>query len=354
MAERRITIGSLTGHIFTPSSRFRVRQLILPLQARGIDLVDFPRRYSSENLHAFLPHLRIRESFLKMGYAAVQEVANILQSAGRLYSMSDFDYSFISREIMVGYPSFEWMVPNKIIYDIDDAIFLYGPHNESKTRRLVEAAKVIFAGNEYLADWCRAYSVNVHLLPTAVDTSRFSPALARNAGPFVVGWSGTSTAFKYLVAIEDQLIHFFETHDDAIFTVCSDRYPTELSKLEKYLRFEQWTEENEVRQIQDFSVGIMPVDRDEWALGKCSYKMLLYLSCAVPCCVTAWGMNAEILGQGRVGLGVDSGREWCELLDDMYKSRFELQARFPDCRAVVERHYSLPSVANSFAWALEQ
>ena len=354
MSDPLLTIGALTDHYFTPSSRFRVRQLVLPLQSRRISLIDFPRKYSTQNLHNFRPHLRIRESVLKLGYAAVQEIANFVQTAARLYSVSDFDYTLVSREVLIGYPSFERFISNKLIYDLDDAVFLTSAVNARKTRRLIEAASVVFAGNDYLASWCRNYSPNVHVLPTAVDTNRFLPNPERSSSVFVVGWSGTSSAFKYLASIEDQLLHFFETHDDAVFMVCSDRYPAQLTKLAKYLRFELWSERDEVRQIQKFSVGIMPTASDDWALGKCSYKMLLYLSCGVPCCVTEWGMNIDVLARGRVGVGVGDANEWCDALEFMYKSHLELDALFPDCRAVVESHYSVSVITDRFANVVEQ
>ncbi len=353
MVTERLSIGALTDHVFTPSSRFRVRQLISPLKLKGINLKDFPRKYSTQNLHSYLPHLRIRESLLKMGYASLQEIANFMQSANRLYSASAYDYTLISREILIGYPSFEGLVPKNLIYDIDDAIFLSSPATKNKTRKLVERARVVFAGNQYLGDWCKRYSKNVHILPTAVDTDRFCPTVTKNTNTFVVGWSGTSSGFKYILEVQSQLLHFFETHENAVFAVCADRYPVELVNLAKYIRFEHWSAENEVRQIQAFNVGIMPISHENWALGKCSYKMLLYLSCGVPCCVTNWGMNSEILNQGLVGLGVDQDQDWCEALDFMYKSRLELQNQFPDCRLVVKKHYSLPVIANSFAKALD-
>jgi glycosyltransferase involved in cell wall biosynthesis len=288
-----------------------------------------------------------------MGYASLQEITNFIESAIRLYSTTAYDYTLISREILNGYPSFEDLVPKNLIYDIDDAIFLSSPATKNKTRKLVERAKVVFAGNQYLGNWCKSYSKNVHILPTAVDTDRFYPVLTKKTNTFVVGWSGTSAGIKYISEVESQLLHFFETHENAVLSVCSDRYPSELVKLAKYIRFEHWSAENEVRQIQSFNVGIMPMSHEDWALGKCSYKMLLYLSCAVPCCVTNWGMNSEILNQGLVGLGVDRGQDWCEALDFMYKSRFELQNQFPDCRLVVKKYYSVPVIANSFAKALD-
>jgi glycosyltransferase involved in cell wall biosynthesis len=353
-SKNRISIGALTDHTTTPSSRFRLRQLIAPLKFQGFDITDFPRKYSSQNLSDFLPDRRIRDSILKTGYAVLQEMANIAQTAGRIHAVTKYDYIYISREIIVGYPSFERLVGKDLIYDIDDAIFLFNSANAQKTRTLLEKAKFVIAGNEYLADWCRKYSKNVSVIPTAVDTNRFRPIELKNYDEFIVGWSGTSAAFKYLVEIEDQLKRFFETHEKAVFVVCSDRFPKELAKLVKYIRFKKWSEEIEVQEIQSFTVGIMPSAWEEWALGKCSYKMLLYLSCGVPCCVSSWGMNVEVLAKGELGLGIAKNGDWCEALSYMYKSRFELNKIFPDCRSVVKNHYALPIIVNKFTLTLNQ
>ena len=88
----------------------------------------------------------------------------------------------------------------------------------------------------------------------------------------------------------------------------------------------------------------MPIEESEYSLGKCAYKMLLYLSCGVPACVTSWGMNKEILNKGKVGIGVEKENKWNEALDYFYKNRSNLDEIFPDCRKVVKDFYSVESV----------
>ena len=54
----------------------------------------------------------------------------------------------------------------------------------------------------------------------------------------------------------------------------------------------------------------MPLQSCPWSLGKCGYKMLLYMACGVPVVVSALGMNREVLARGKVGLGAESLSDW--------------------------------------------
>lgn len=59
----------------------------------------------------------------------------------------------------------------------------------------------------------------------------------------------------------------------------------------------------------------MPLTDDDWPLGKCSYKMLLYMACELPVIVSNIGMNKEILEQSEVGVGIESKLEWGEAIE---------------------------------------
>lgn len=66
----------------------------------------------------------------------------------------------------------------KIIYDIDDAIFLTrfpGILSYSHVNRIIADADCIFAGSHYLFDYASKINNNTLLLPTAVDTELFKP-----------------------------------------------------------------------------------------------------------------------------------------------------------------------------------
>ena len=135
MNNKNISIGALTDHINTPSSRFRIRQFIEKLKNENILVIDHPRKFSTQKTSDFMPNKRVRESFLKIIYAIILEITNYWNTFIRLYfKVSKYDYIFISREIIDGFFSFEFFIPRNVIYDLDESLFLKGPINSYKTK----------------------------------------------------------------------------------------------------------------------------------------------------------------------------------------------------------------------------
>ena len=79
--------------------------------------------------------------------------------------------------------------------------------------------------------------------------------------------------------------------------------------------------ESEVNSIAQSSIGIMPLPDNEWARGKCSLKMLQYMSCGLPVVVSHVGMNIEILNLGNIGFGTKSLSDWSSALSTLINDR---------------------------------
>jgi len=349
-----VHLAAFTDHQHTPSSRFRVRQFIPHLLTHGITVHDMPRKYSSELAGRFIPRGRIRTNPVKLIFAIGFEALNVGNTLSRVIESHHYNGSWVSRELLVGYPSFEGMLKKNLFYDIDDAVFLHGGVRNRGIIELIRNAKFVFAGNSYLADYCSQFSKNVLIIPTAVDVNRFTPRLRfTDRKSFVVGWSGTSTSFKYLLTIKDELRIFLTAHREAIFKVCADRFPSELEDLSKYISYEKWSSDLESDQIQQFDVGIMPLENSEWVKGKCAYKMLLYASCGIPTISSNFGMNKELLATGKLGIGCDSVGQWSEALNFMFQNRDRLAEMYPDCRDIIAEGYSLDVVSSRLATAFK-
>jgi len=346
-------IASLTDHLNTPSSRFRIRQHIDNLANQNINVTDLPRLYSTQSSGRFFPEIRIRSSILKFMTAGVFELLNIPNTLFRTLKSQSYDAVWISRELIIGYPSFEKIINNPIFYDIDDAVFLNNNITVSSINRLITNAAVVFAGNEYLANYCSQYSSNVIIIPTAVDTDRFIELKRKSTNQqFVVGWSGTSSSYKFFKPIEDTLVEFFKWKKDARLKICSDMFPFELRKLTEYIDYEPWSVDKEISQIQSFDVGIMPLEDSDWVKGKCSYKMLLYAACGIPTITSSYGMNKDVLSLGKIGLGCRDANEWRDALEYVYRSRDSLSSHFPDCRQVILKNFSLDVISGRIATAM--
>ncbi len=112
--------------------------------------------------------------------------------------------------------------------------------------------------------------------------------------------------------------------------------------------------ENEVRTIHEMSIGLMPMEDSLWSRGKCSYKMLLYMACAVPVAAPPAGMNNEVQSAGTVGFGTQSEAEWSDSLNWLLNNPAKAKEMEQAGRNVVEKHYSLRSLAPRFAFYLRE
>ena len=317
-------IASLTDFSFTPSSRLRVRQYASILSKSNLILHDFPRKYSSEIVGIELNNRRIRESPYHIAESVLYEILNVVNTFVRVQKSNKFDLVWLSRQLVIGSPTFEKNIFKPLIYDIDDAVFLNSSLSRRQVKISAKKAEIVFAGNDYLADIMSNYNNNIKVIPTPIDTIKYAPignhAYDNKTGIFTIGWSGTSSSYKYFVKIELVLVNLIKKYKHVRIVFISDKFPYELVRLAPYITFIKWTENKEARLINKFNVGIMPIDNDDYAKGKCAYKMLLYASCGIPVVVSLVGENKTILRESEIGYGVLTESDWYSSLESLINS----------------------------------
>lgn len=340
-------IATFTDHIHTPSSRFRVRQYFPSLEANGVSVNDYYRKLSTEVAAVKTRNRRIRHSMPLLAKAVVYEFGNIWNRFIETINSNKYDAVWLSRQLIIGYPSFELLIRKPVVYDIDDAIFLCGPAAKLQFKLTASKASIVVAGNDFLAEFAAKYNKDVVIVPTAVDTNRWTPAEGEGfnqdyrSRSFKVGWSGTSSSFSYFTPIQQELEHFFRNFPLARLAIMSDRFPHQFASLEPYIDFVKWSPIDEVSFVQSLDVGLMPIGHEPWSRGKCAYKMLLYAACGIPVVVTPIGMNLKILSEAEVGIGAKQKGEWYEALRLLYLDE-HLRKRFGENGvALVDRHYSI-------------
>ncbi|RDU96035.1 glycosyltransferase family 4 protein [Trinickia dinghuensis] len=344
-------VTALTSGHNTPSARFRVRQYLPRLKSLGIDVTDYcPAVSNSAQLPG--PLRKIRRRYLPPIMVA-QSLLNIALRVPGVSGSLRGDVTWLERNFAPGLDDLAFVLKRPLVVDIDDAIWLYNPFGAGMIRRLVSRADAVFAGNQYLADWCRPFCRDIHVIPTAIDTERFRPVAAprEHGDRFVVGWTGTAGNFRFLRNIEPPLAAFLRKNSDATFLVVADERPSLPSLPQEQLQFVRWTASIEHEILAGMDVGIMPIDDSDLSRGKCSFKMLQYMAAGIPVVVSPYGMNAELLALDRIGVGAVSSDDWVDALQLLHGDQALRERLGAAGRAVAETDFSTASVANKIAKA---
>ena len=330
-----IRVAALTSGKDVPSTRFRIRQFITPLDKLGIRVEEhrpFVEKYAS-------PQVR--------GLGRLWTVAKLLSRIPGVLASRRSDVVWIERELLAGRYTLERFLPRQSVLDIDDAIWLTGPPGYSEAT--AARCRGVIAGNAFIAKHYEGVAERVWIVPTSVDTDRWAPRLRSGGRPWTVGWIGTGGNLDYLSAIEEPLTDFLRAHSDARLLVVSNRKP-ELRKLpSEAWRFEPWSAEREVELVASMDLGLMPLPETEWGKGKCGAKMLLYMAMGLPVLVSPVGSNAEILSAGNVGLGPRTKEEWSAGLTRFYDNRNLASECGAAGRRIVQQSYSVAANAPRLA-----
>ena len=345
-----LRVEAIVSGRLAASSRFRVLQHVEALHRLGIDVSAQAPRISK---YASVPTRWTRHRALAPAARLAMDGAKLAARLPGTARSWRADMTWLEREVLPGHRTLEPLLHRPLLFDVDDAIWLLSAGNERATRAIARRATCVIAGNDFLADWFGSVAPAVERVWTAIDTDRFTPATARHDG-FVLGWTGSGLSQRYLRWIAPAIGRFMAEVPEATLVVVADVF-VELPEIPAdRITLIPWSPAIEATAIQGFDVGLMPLTGGDWAKGKCAFKMLQYLACAVPAVVSPVGMNSEVLAMAEVGLAASSEDEWVEALLALYRDRDKAAALGRSGRELAERTFSVPVIAAQLATAMRR
>ncbi len=255
-----------------PSQRFRFEQYFKALSKEDIDyqVQSFMTDKGWETIYS-------NKRTLMIWYLYVGVLRRIIH----LFFVFKYDYVFIHREAApIGPPVFEWIVAKifgkKIIYDFDDAIWLYDNNErrnigtrlkwKSKVAKICSWSWKIVVGNDFLKDFAVQYNSNIIVVPTVVDTKYYhNPDLHKKvrANEITIGWTGTHSTLQYLNSISPLLSKLQKIPNVRILIIANQKPSFSFN-----FDFRFWKQDTEIEDLMEVDIGVMPLTKDTWSQGK--------------------------------------------------------------------------------------
>ena len=234
----------------------------------------------------------------------------------------------------IGLPLFEFLITllnSKVVYDLDDMIFLDVSDKAKSGKRLIDRLKgrkkpiTLMQKSNYvivctpkLEEVARKYNSNVIDISSTFDTNRFVPVGAyTNREITTIGWTGTQSTLQLLDLIEDALLEINKMRKIKFLVISNKEYKLDGLDIE----WREWSAETEIKDLHDIEIGLYPIRTDEFSKGKSGLKALTYMSIGIPAVATAWGANFRVIEHGISGFLVRTKKEWVntiiQLIDDV-------------------------------------
>lgn len=336
-----------------PSQRFRFEQYLSTWERAGFEVVQ--REFWDRETAAIL---------YKKGRTARKALGFARGFARRLRTVlggETFDYVFVHLgAVPAGPPIVEALCLLRgwrVIYDIDDAIFLSITSAANPAARLLRSGKFIeyvtrraetvVVVNPFLERWAKERNPRVRLIPTTIDPAyhRPRPPSAEGEVP-VLGWTGTFSTSAFLDLIRPALVELQKTHDFELRVVCDvdPKFP----ELRRYT-YLPWRLETEIEDLWPIDVGLMPVNDSEMAKAKVGFKAIQYSALEIPSVVSDEGSGREVVEDGVTGLVVRNDvAAWVSALKTLLDDPSRRKRMGVAAREKIMGRYSVPAQAPAY------
>jgi glycosyltransferase involved in cell wall biosynthesis len=214
-------------------------------------------------------------------------------------------------------------VSQKLIFDMDDAIFCSSDGSASQTRmkRFIHMARVsdhIFAGNQFLAKKALEFNDAVSVVPTSLKVQKYDVATEQSNEYVDLVWIGSRSTSKYLLDILPELEALAKKFANLRLKIIAD---FNLPDAKLPVIAVPWSEDNEVKELLSSDIGIAPMRSNDWTRGKCALKVLQYMAARLPVVSSNVGVNGDAVTEGETGLLVNSPQQWQHALSHLIEEQ---------------------------------
>lgn len=345
---------------WSPGQRVRIESWAKYLKDYGwtVDIYHF----ESDSLHEVLYQKgRTFNKMIRIASCYLKQLSVVLKNP-------PCDVLFIYREAsLVGPAVIERLAKRMnvpIVYDFDDPIFLTDLNSVNgffsrlkfagKTHTLFRLSDRVIAINDIMGGYAKQFNPSVSVVPNIVDPERFRPAEESEGETVSLGWSGSFSTMHNLKAIAEPLRRLQAKYKVPVRVIGNGDIKIDGVELD----VRQWSSQTEVSDLQDCSVGLVPLVEHPGNKWKFFLKVVQYLAVGLPVVAQKAGSNSDVIKDGINGFVVETENEWFERLallieDSDLRRRMSRAAR----QTVLDNYtpqVQMPRVAQIFEEVLAQ
>jgi glycosyltransferase involved in cell wall biosynthesis len=342
-----------------PGQRLKYEQYFDYFEQNNIEVIVSP--FMSE---------RFQHIVYKKGYFLEKifwTVIGYLKRIFTIFSLWQYDAVYIFLWVTpFGPPVFESIfcfLNRKVIYDIDDMVFLAPASNankfiaklKGKTKMiyLMKKAKHVIVCTPTLEEISKKYNEKVTDISSTINTDTYKVVNKYvNNGRITIGWSGSHSTSKYLKLLENVFIELKKKYDFEIIAIGDPlfEFPSKL-KCDSL----PWTEKTEVITLQKFDIGVYPLTlNDPWVLGKSGLKALQYMALGIPTIATAIGANCRVIEDNVSGFLVTDENQWISRISMLIEDASLRKRIGTEARKRVEKLFSVHSNRDTYLNVIKQ
>ena len=291
----------------------------------------------------------------------VGTIKGYIQRVRQIFSISDYDLVYVFMWVTpFGFSFFERVykhLSNKLIYDLEDNAMM-GKSNKlnplmsilrgtGKVKFLVKNADHVITSSPFLNEDCLKTNINKSCtyVSSSIDMERFTVKNNySNSDTIVIGWTGTFSSLPYLDDIRDVFLELRKKVNFKLRIIGNFDYDFPGIDLEVI----RWSKENEINDLNGIDIGIYPLPKDKWVLGKSGLKAIQYMSLGLPTVATDVGTTPMIINHMENGLLVSDRDDWVNALETLIKDPALRKKLGSKARTHMEENYSTEVIGTTY------
>lgn len=347
--------------IGAPSSRIRGFKMAMYLSEYGVDSKTIFNMYESVEGNVIKRSLhRFKDFFQKIDVVAKSDKEAVIYIQRGVYlGLSNFSlfFSLISKFIL----------RRKVIYDIDDGLFLIEPF---PINSLIKFSDAVIAGGHELFNYAKKYNDNVFLIPTCVDLTNYLSRddIQKDQG-ISLGFVGSPSTTKNLNLLLKPLEVLAKRYDIELRVISAPSYDDYWAFSSLFEEFEKrgvrvnlipWTVNDEFYQLKNIDIGLDPLlsegweiptylSNKDWIKYKCGFKIINYMAAGVPTVASDTSENSYIIQNGLNGFLCHNDDEWTVNLRKLIEDKTLRKNMSANAKKSVEEKYSMRENARILA-----